>query len=919
MRLVGREAETARLRAVADGVREHGGALVLRGAAGAGKSALLSEAAEYAAAGGVRVLSVSGVESETRLPFAGLQRLLYPLRAAAELLPVADREVLRAALGGADPAVPDGYRVALTVLDLLVGVARQAPVLLIAEDAHWLDDRTTEVLVLLARRLECERVVLLAAVRDGYDARLDAAGLPELAVAPLTEEAAAALLDRHSPGLEPESRERLLAAAAGNPLALTELPGAWAGLERPDEGAFLSEPWLPLTARLERAFTGRFAALPAPTRALLRIAALNDGASLAETLAAARRATGDRPGEEPDDRPGVEDLVPAVGALLVETDGVELRFRHPLTRSAIRQGMTLPERRAAHAALADVLAGQQDRRSRHRAAAAPPPDETVAAELQASAARAERRGATGAAVAALEQAARFSEDPVLRAERLLLAADFAVELGRREVVARLLAEASQVELSPQQRARVVWIGGSFDEGLRNPTADAGTLAALAATVAAAGDTYLAVRVLWSAAQLCYWSEPGAGARRFVVRVAEGMDLDELDPWLLAILAYAAPIERGAVVIERLRRRGPSPYDDARTDRMLGTAALLVGSYDLAQSLSAAAATGLRRQGRRGLLARAVGAEASSAALLGDLATAVPAAAESGRLAHETTQPYLYGLMRAVEAAVAALRGDRDRAAALAAEAEQAGLPVGARPVLARAQLARGLAALGAGEFAEAYAQLRRLHDSADPCYHLALRCYAVGDLADAAVHCGRGAEISGIMREMEAVGLATPSPALHAGLRFARALLAADDEAEELFAEALAADLTRWPFARARAQLAFGEWLRRQRRAADSRAPLRAAREAFDALGAIPWSERARQEMRASGEGSRRRRPEEQARLTPQELRIARMAAEGLTNREIGQKLYLSHRTVSSHLHRIFPKLGVASRAELSMAVRPLA
>jgi DNA-binding CsgD family transcriptional regulator len=265
--------------------------------------------------------------------------------------------------------------------------------------------------------------------------------------------------------------------------------------------------------------------------------------------------------------------------------------------------------------------------------------------------------------------------------------------------------------------------------------------------------------------------------------------------------------------------------------------------------------------------------------------------------------------------VAALRGDQDRVESLSAAAEQVALPIGARPVLATVQLARGLAALGEGRYADAYDHLRRMHDPTDPAFHLALRCFAVAELADAAVHSGQSHAIAGIMEELETMALTTPSPALHADLRYARAVLADEATAEPFFEAALAADLRRWPFVRARVQLAYGEWLRRQRRTAESRAPLRVARETFDALGVIPWSERARQELRASGESSRSRGRQARDVLTAQEFQIAQMAADGLTNREIGEKLYLSHRTVSSHLYRIFPKLAITSRSELSTAL----
>ena len=368
-------------------------------------------------------------------------------------------------------------------------------------------------------------------------------------------------------------------------------------------------------------------------------------------------------------------------------------------------------------------------------------------------------------------------------------------------------------------------------------------------------------------------------------------------------------------MDRARRVVPRAGDDGRAYRMLSTGALLCGAFELSRDFSAAAATALRSQGRLGLLARVVGAEAWSAIVVGDLSAAIVACDESRRLARETTQPLMYALMSATAAKLAALRGEAAKALALAGEAEEIGLPVGARPVLATALMARGLAALADGRFDEAYGHFRRLHDPADPAFQFSLRLTTLGDLVDAATHCGHTDQLRPVVAELEETAAQTPAPVLHADLRLARALLAADDEAEGLFEAALRADLGPWPLLRSRTQLAYGEWLRRHRRSLESRDHLRAARDMFDALGAIPWGERARRELRAAGEASRRRDPDARDQLTPHELQIARMAAEGLTNREIGQRLYLSHRTVSSHLHRIFPKLGVASRSELRVAV----
>lgn len=903
MALFGRGPQADMLTALIDDIHGSGGRTVLvRGAPGIGKSALLAHAVTRASAAGFTIVRLFGEPAESNVPYAGLQQLAHSLRGNRDALAEPQRSALAMALGTGEATVPDVFLVGLATLNLLVEAAAQAPVLLVADDIQWLDDPTLSLLVFMARRVQTEPVLLVGAAREGYRGRLSADELTALTLPPLSDADAESLLDAIAPDLPPAARRRVLSEAAGNPLALTELPRVVMSGQSAHAGA------LPLTERLERAFSERLATLPAPTGALLRMAAVNDRPALGEIIEAARAWTGAQV--------SVADLDPAVSAMLVDVVGTEIRFRHTLMRSAIHQSMTVADQRAAHAILAQVLpASQEDRRIRHQAAAAALPDEAVAARLAAAADRAARRGGAAAAVDALIRAAALSEDPQSRAERLLRAADFAVELGQRDTVGRLLDEASDRGLSAQQRVKVAWLRGSFDEGLRQQASNATRLTTLAEDVAAGGDVSLAVRILWSAAQLCFWSEPGAEVRQLVLDAAEKLPLDELDPWLLAILAYVAPIGRGAVVIDRARRVATRPDDDGRAYRMLSTGALLCGAFELSREFSAAAATALRAQGRLGLLARVVGAEAWSAIVVGDLGAAIVACDESRRLARETTQQLMYALMSATAAKLAALRGETSKALALAEEAEEIGLPAGARPVLATALMARGLAALGDGRFDEAYGHFRRLHDRADPAFQIALRLTSLGDLVDAATHSGRAEQVRPIVAELAQLAARTPAPVLHADLRLARALLAADDEAEGLFEAALRADLTAWPLIRSRSQLAYGEWLRRHRRALESRDHLRAARDMFDALGAIPWSERARRELRATGEASRHRDPDARDQLTPHELQIAQLAAEGLTNREIGQRLYLSHRTVSSHLHRIFPKLGVASRSELRVMV----
>ncbi|WP_410627875.1 AAA family ATPase [Amycolatopsis sp. cmx-8-4] len=986
MVLHGRETELKELSELVDGPEDRSGVLI-RGEAGIGKSALVAETAAAASVAGLRVLRTTGAEAELHLAYAGLHQLLHPVRAAVVDLPAPQRDALRTALGLADGPEPSAYLVGLAALTLLAEEAAAKPLLLVAEDVHWLDRASADVLAFVARRIETEPIVLVATLRDGAETPLRDAGLAPMVLDRLPADAAADLLDAVAPRLAPAVRTRLLEEAAGHPLALIELPSAVADLDGLD-------PALPLTERLEHTFTARVAGLPAPTRTALLVAALNEATSLAETLTAAGAllaaegqpavdarltglptgalgpsggpewaagggarsgsalgpgsasargarwggALGPEPtaGEstrsgglpfEPDPasagstRPGAlppgalepEVLAPAVEARLIELSAGAVTFRHPLMRSAIPAAASPADRRRAHLALVEALHDQPDRRAWHQAAATAGPDENVAAALERTAERARYRGGAAAAIAALEQAARLSCEPDCRADRLLRAAALAVESGRRETAERLVRDARPAD--PRRRATASRLLSEFEDGVREDPARVAQLAALAGSVAEDGETDAAMRILWSAAMRCFWIEPGDAARRALLDVADRLPVPDDDPRIVAVTAYVAPFERGGVVLERLRELVGATGADPEVDRYLGSAALQVGAFDLAARFSAAAAPGLRAQGRLGLLPRALAVQAWSRVRLGDLAAAVPVAAEAARFAQETGQPFMYGLATAVQAEIAALRGDHKQAKTLAGEAERAGLAAGARPVLATVQLARGLSALSEGRFEDAFADLRRLHDPADPAYQLALRAYCVAELTEAAVRAGQTDAMRDILTELEPLARSTPSPALHIGLRYARAVL---DPSDELFAQALGADLTGWPAERGRIHLAFGEWLRRQRRVVESRTHLRTARETFDALGMTTWAERARRELRSAGESSPNRDPDARDKLTPHELGIAQLAAEGLTNREIGQRLYLSHRTVGTHLHRIFPKLGVSSRAALAGMLKTL-
>ena len=900
--MFGRERELEILDALLDRGVEHGGAMVLRGEAGIGKSFLLEAARRGAEARGMSVLSTAGVESETHLPLAGLHQLLRPSLSGIDELPSPQREALRSAFGMSErEEATDLFLIALATLTLLGECAGLTPMLLIVEDAHWLDQATADALAFVARRLESDPIVMLLASRDGVANPFNAAGLPELELGRLSDSAAGGLLEAHAPGLPIVVRARLLDAADGNPLALVELPRALASDQLAGDEGLPAE--LPLTVRLERAFAGRVAALPSATGTLLLVAALNDSSAASETFRAAGVILG---GE-----PSLEELTPAISAQLVDYDNKHLRFRHPLVRSAIRQAASASQRQVAHGALASVVVGEPDRFAWYRAAATVGPSEEVASALDAAATRAKRRGALATAVAALERAAELAHDHAERGSRLLRAAELALELGRGDVVLRLLRSAETLELGSVDGGRLVLIREAVSPGIPGDPATVALLVDTADRMTSLGESDIALDLLWTAATSAFWADRGDETREQLLAACDRVPVPEDEPRLLSTLAYTAAIDRSATVIERALRWKPEKSHDPGAMHLLGNALATIGAQVLADGFLTAAAERMREEGRLRPLAQVLMLRSWAEIPLGRWTLGVADAEEAARLARETEQPIWEAAAWAARSMLAGLRGEEDLAESLAADAERVGMPFAARAVFNVVQMARSLTALTVGRHADAYAELRRLFDPADPAHHVVESPWAIGNLAEAAVHSDHVEEARVILQTVAPLIGRTPSPWLHVAVRHASALLAHDADAEELFRAGLQADLTRWPFDRARLQYRYGVWLRRQRRPADSRTPLRAARDTFDALGATPWGDLARQELRAAGERPAPRRLDATNQLSPQELRIAQMAAAGLSNREIGERLFLSHRTVGAHLYRIFPKVGVTSRHDL--------
>jgi DNA-binding CsgD family transcriptional regulator/propanediol dehydratase small subunit len=611
-----------------------------------------------------------------------------------------------------------------------------------------------------------------------------------------------------------------------------------------------------------------------------------------------------------------EDLTPAVAVGLGTLDSDGFRFRHPLIVSAVKQAATADELRSAHAALAEALTDQPDRAVWHRAAAASGPDEEVAEALDAAADRAKLRGASDVAVSAFERAAELTAEPQRRAQRLYLAADLARELGRSSDSVRLLRAAQQLGLPPAEHAMASF-HLEIAESTWSGSATIRDFARIARELVDSGDGKRALQALATIAVRAYWERLDDKTRREVAAIVDEIAVPADDPVRLRVLGLIDPLGRGKEVVEHSARLSPVVMSDPEPLFDVGIAASSAWAWNLALPFLRAADSAARAEGRLGLLAHTLVFEAWADLHRGAVRHAITRAAEGARLAEGTIRALRYVVAaRLAHAIAAAEQGEDETPERMIAEAEALLLPLGANPMLALTAFARGRLALANERFGEAYEHLVRIFDPAGVAFHPFVRGWALADLVDAAVR-GDGDldAVRGYLAEWEQIAKTTRAPHLQVQVAYAAAILAPDAVAEKHFRGAIASGQAEWPFYVARAQLAYGVWLRRHRRMTQSRAPLREAADTFDALGLLRYAERARRELRASGERVRRRVPGGWAQLSPQELQIAQLAAEGFSNREIGEQLYLSHRTVESHLYRLFPKLGVTSRAQLRDAL----
>lgn len=902
--LIGRDAECALVDAIISRLPEAGGALLVRGEAGIGKSALLERGRVSAVAAGAQALITVGVESETELTFAGLHQLLLPIFGLNSRLPVPLGRALDAVFGVADEATPDLYRVAMAALYLLTVAAESAPLVVVVDDAHWIDRASARVIAFIARRLDNESIALLAAARTGYPTPLDEASLPVLELERLSPVAASQLVDLRSPGLHPIVRARVLAEAAGNPLAIVELARAI-----PTESAASGIALQPtnLTARLERAFASRLDELPGATRDVLLAAALDSRASLDEVRASAALI---RNTPMP---PSVLD--PAIGAGLVSVVDLEVHFRHPLVRSAVRQSATSDEVAEMYGALSRVVS-DPERHLWHRAMSATKADEDLATDLETYAEASAKRGAVTVAAAALERAAALTEKGQLKGRRLISAAELAYELGFGDVVGRLVQQTKGLDLAAADHARLTWLGEIITGNVWSEPGAAKVFVTIARRIASGGDRSAALRSLVPVAHRSWWTRPRATTRHYIVEAAQSLGTPDDDPTVLAVSALADPEVSGPAVLRVVSRLRLHDVADPVNAMYVGIAAEKAGDFALGARFLASAVNGLREQVRLGVLAQALVHQAWAETYAGEWTAAAAAAAEGTVLSRDTNQPQYALTAELISALVAAMRGSETDIEEMLAGPERTILATRGGPLRAPAHLAHGAAALGDGRHDDAMRALWPVFDDTDEAFHRFMRWPAVLDLVEAAAGSGQLEGIRDVVAELEAIAAKTNPPILSAGLACARPFLASDGEADALFEAALAWDLSSHRFLRARTLFAFGRRLRRQRRSVDARVRLRKSIELFDALGATRWSGRARDELRATGETVGKRTSDARDRLTAQELQIAQLAAQGLSNREIAERLFVSHRTIGSHLYHIYPKLGVTARTQLRHALK---
>jgi DNA-binding CsgD family transcriptional regulator len=904
--LLGRRSECETLDRLVTTVRAgHSAVLVVRGEAGVGKSALLAYLAERASE--CRITRAAGVESEMELPFAGLHQLCGPLLDRLDRLPAPQHDALATAFGLSAGDPPDRFLVGLAVLSLLSEVAEDGPLVCVVDDAQWLDRASAQTLAFVARRLLAEAVGVVFAVREPSPTQ-DLAGLADLVVGALDEVDASALLHSAVPGRMDELvRARIIAEARGNPLALLELPRGLTSAEL--AGGFGFPEVMPLANRIEQSFLRQLEPLPAETRRLLLTAAAEPLGDVTLLWRAAGRLG-----------LGIDAARPALAAALIEL-GARVRFRHPLLRSAAYRAAAVSERQEIHQALAEATDPQTDpdRRAWHRAHAASGPDEAVADELERSADRAHARGGEAAAAAFLAHAAQLTPDPAERGRRAVAAAYAKFDVAAWDAALELVAIAELAPLDELERARLERLRAEIVFArTRGSDAPAPLLDAARRldplNAAMAREAHLeAMAAAMFAGRL--------GDRPSVLEAAEAAQAAPVAPQrpraidlLLDGLATRFTDGYSAGVPPLRQALGAFCREEAVTAgevRWLWLACRLAQDLwddELWYELSTRALRVARETGALRLLPIAATYRASLHVHAGAFGAASSLIEEAGAIIDATGMaPMKYASLM-----LAAWRGNDAEAFELLEAGRSEATARGEGMALGVIEWVTAVLHNGRGRYAEALLAAQRACEHDD----VVIFAWALVELIEAAVRSGASEAASDALDRLSARTSASGTEwalGIEAG---SRALLGEGRDAEPHYREAVGRlARSRGVVHLARAQLLYGEWLRRENRRVDAREQLRAAHDQFSRIGAEAFAERAGRELAATGETVRKLTVETRDLLTPQEARIARLASDRRTNPEIGAKLFISPRTVEYHLKKVFTKLDISSRKELAGAL----
>jgi DNA-binding CsgD family transcriptional regulator len=900
--LLGRERQREALDRLLEAARYgHGGVLVVHGEPGVGKTALLEYAGETRRE--FQIVQTGGVEGEMELPYSALQQLCSPILELKERLPMPQGDALAVAFGLSAGAPPSPFLVGLAALGLLSEASEEQPLLCVVDDAQWLDRASARALAFVARRLLAEKIALVFAARELGDTL---AGLPELRVEPLGRRDARTLLESVLPApVDEHVLDRIVRETHGNPLALLELPRGMTPIQL--AGGF-GLPAVPLSTSIEESFTRRLARLPGDARRLLLIAAADPTGDPAVMWRAAQQL------RIPE---SIAETVEAEGLLEL---GVQVVFRHPLVRSAVYRAAGLKERRAVHRALAEATDPQvdPDRRAWHRAHAASVPDEDVAAELERSAGRARARGGAAAVAAFLERAAELTPEPTNRAQRLLAAAGAKRDAGAPQAALGLLASIDAGLLDGVGRARVELLRGQIALEERRG-GDAGRLFLRAARRLEPLDPELARETYLEALAGAMSNDVEVvGGAPAVAQAARAARAGSAPPRTVDVLldAFAIRLTEGyAAAAPTLARALELLLEDASNEdvgrRLSGSSsrdsnivALEMWDDEALHSLAARQVQVTRAAGALVHLQFALSFLARSHMLAGDLTAATLMIDEARLIAGATGNPALVN----APMILAAWRGQEAQASELIeATAEEAGARQWTSNNYARSVLYNGLGRHDAARDAAWQAF------QPDP---IGYGAYLVPELAEAASRTGDRALLESALEWLsERTGVISSEWAAGIEARV-RALLSEGEVAERLYGESIAhLSGPRVQLELARTHLLYGEWLRRERRRLDAREHLRAALEAFTSMGTEAFARRAERELLATGERARKRTVDTLDQLTPQETQIARLAANGHTNREIAAQLFISPSTVEYHLRKAFRKLDVKSRTQLARRI----